>query len=220
METNAITNESYAAQKRDVTSSANEHERKSRSGKRVKAHDTIPENHPIRLKKQNNVGAVGYQNPTVMPSTEPAPKKTKPRKRKPGVEPIEVESVKPAEILQAPVHQCSLGQLMAIPGLRTELFKMTRKKQKNPRSNVQTMQFFEDSSPQGIIKAKQVKGGGAPRTEVIVGGAVKLDAILDGGASSCIMSSKLVKTLNIETLEPAESIHGMADGRTLERNLR
>ncbi|KAG0735721.1 hypothetical protein G6F57_012470 [Rhizopus arrhizus] len=104
METNTITNESYAAQKRDATSSANEHERKSRSGKRVKAHDTIPENHPIRLKKQNNVGAVGYQNPTVMPSTEPAPKKTKPRKRKPGVEPIEVESVKPAEILQAPVH--------------------------------------------------------------------------------------------------------------------
>lgn len=103
---------------------------------------------------------------------------------------------------------------MAIPGLRTELFKMTRKKQKNPRSNVQTMQFFEDSSPQGIIKAKQVKGGGAPRTEVLVGGTVKLDAILDGGASSCIMSSKLVKTLNIETLEPAESIHGMADGRS------
>ncbi|KAG1437653.1 hypothetical protein G6F57_020160 [Rhizopus arrhizus] len=38
----------YAAEKRPHTSSANE--RKTRSGKKVKVHDTVPRNHPRQLR--------------------------------------------------------------------------------------------------------------------------------------------------------------------------
>ncbi|KAG1143075.1 hypothetical protein G6F37_012526 [Rhizopus arrhizus] len=238
----SVINEALAAMKRDASSSAQD-ERKPRSGKRVKVHDTIPTNHPARIKKVSKAVSASRPKDSVklvpettskqgvtekpMLETSHAPEPTSiedddsvivvcsdDKLLNQGILPA--DEVDAEDALNANIFRCSLKQLNQIPGFRTKLIKLTRKKQKNPRRSRKRAEVFQVKAKSPVINALQENGGGAPGTEVIVAGKVKVDAVLDGGASNCIMSSRLAETLGVGSLEPVNCVHGLADGSSVK----
>ena len=169
-----------------------------RSGREIETHD---ENRKVKVTTANDTGI----HPGFMVDKNIV-KVAKPTKSL-AKEPITVN-----DIVNRPVMQLSIAQMADIsPSFRTEMKKsLTKAHSKLRRTKIQqttNVAYKIDYSDQN----NQGKAKGAPRLRVKLNG-VPVEAILDGGAGSCLISLQLINQLGINSLDKSNTTHALADG--------
>lgn len=107
------------------------------------------------------------------------------------------------EVLSQKQYLVSLEQLMLIPGVKTQIFRKTKRKfKKSQETKVIDIYHVEPSSKVRRLPSSRETGTGAPRVEAIVEGEMIVDAILDAGSHCSIISKRLVDELNLELINP------------------
>ncbi|KAG1135961.1 hypothetical protein G6F37_012379 [Rhizopus arrhizus] len=222
----------YAAEKRPHTSSANE--RKTRSGKKVKVHDTVPRNHP-RAKRSQTIEVPQQIPPESMEieiQSQPAQSSRKVTQAKSVRNPrnnineksvttrpvtqnqhdsqeavLQGDTINPEDVVDAKIFKCSINQMCnSVGGFKTGLRKAVVKKQTNPRSKKKQKETAYQTT-ENNSKRKSI-----PHVEVIINGQVLTDAVLDGGSISTLISYDTVRALGSARMEATSKTHGMADG--------
>ncbi|KAG1614235.1 hypothetical protein G6F46_007107 [Rhizopus delemar] len=211
--------EYYAADKRTRNSESERDMRATRSGKKLKVHDTVPVEHLEKRKasKQN-----GSSSDKILRTS---PKTAKTLKKRTSVTAVNPSSrIQADDILKAKVFNVSLEQLLPLKGLRSEIFqktKRTRKSMMPKRDRMETdkinEQFFADKGKK-IRQAKVDSDSlGAPRVTAIVEGCMKGDCLLDAGAQGSIISARLVKELDLKIVNHKnQATNKMADGSVVK----
>jgi hypothetical protein len=117
-------------------------------------------------------------------------------------------SVQPSiieDVVSQKVLQLSLNQLTSMsPSARTELKAKLTKKHRKKRSKQKMNALAISETPSHSV----------PRASVIINN-MRVDAVLDGGSTVCIVSLKLVEMLGFSELESTNRSQGMADGRRI-----
>ncbi|KAG0913975.1 hypothetical protein G6F57_011256 [Rhizopus arrhizus] len=216
----------YAVPKRSHESSANE--RKTRSGKKLRVHDTIPSNHPkakkISIQGERPVTKEITNAPMEIDRTQPK-KKIQAMVYQPKVKEVlpttgfeeptfalqegvlPGNTIKPEDVFNAKLFRCSINQFNnSIRGFRTGVRKASVKKQANPRKKIVQKEQVLHTKDRAIVKKS------IPHVEIILNGTVMTDAVLDGGSVSTLISYDLLRAAGPVNLEPTTKTQGMADG--------
>lgn len=205
--------ETYAADKRLRSGNSEQEVRESRSGKKVKVHDTVPRE---IIDKRKNIRR--NRNAVNSPSKTTAIEKKAQAKVKKTPISRPVGSINAEDILKAKVFNVSLEQILPLKGLRSELIQKTKrarnKRPVNPSANVESKELFHISK--GKIRLSSEANDellGAPRVSAIVEGCMEGDGLVDPGSHGSIISQNLAERLNLEILNYDGNISNkLADG--------
>ncbi|KAG1038581.1 hypothetical protein G6F43_012673 [Rhizopus delemar] len=165
----------YAADKRTRNSESGRDMRATRSGKKLKVHDTVPVEHLEKRKASKQTSSSGDK------ILRTSPKTSKTLKKRTSVTAVNPTSrIQADDILKAKVFNVSLEQLLPLKGLRSEIFQKTKRTRKSlmpKRDRMETdkinEQFFADKGKK-IRQAKVDSDSlGAPRVTAIVEGCMK-----------------------------------------------
>ncbi|OBZ81632.1 hypothetical protein A0J61_10319 [Choanephora cucurbitarum] len=231
--------ETYAVEKRGISTDSDRDVRVSRSGKKLKIHDTVPEGvieaqKRARIQKKldkinegdkrqvvtqdHSKGAQGEETRDAhvhVTANQTTALEAKQLYVIPG------NTVRAEDVLEAKQYVVSLKQLMPLPGFRSDLFRKTIKKRrvkdhKNIAKPMEVYRVDRTGSVRHFVKGQE-GGTGAPRVEAIVAGEMLVDAIMDAGSHCTIVSSKLVKELGL-VVKTEENFGGsrMADGAVVQ----
>ncbi|OBZ80331.1 hypothetical protein A0J61_11620, partial [Choanephora cucurbitarum] len=228
--------ETYAVEKRNRGTDTERDIRISRSGKRVKAHDTITQEQKelrrlAHMKRSNKkvdpVVRVPNQtateeNPRNNAKEETARGPTETRTIPHDVTILPGNRIKPQDVLEGKHYVCSLEQLMPLPGFQTELFKLTKKQKKvNKETGItieKPVEVFQVQSNSQVRRVNTVamQDLGAPRVEAVINGEILVDAIMDSGSHCSIMSKRLAHELGLKLQQVGPRTSSpMADGKVV-----
>ncbi|KAI9326251.1 hypothetical protein BD770DRAFT_450044 [Pilaira anomala] len=192
--------ESYAADKRLRSTDSERDVRVTRSGKKIKVHDTAPKETLIKrneskMKKARATVPPEKVSTTVTPEEVRSEKKPTEVKKKRVPTSKSPNAINAEEILQAKVFQVSLEQLLPLKGLRSEIFQKT-KRVRNKKANVvnegaDDMELYHISRSGKIRLSTEANSQfvGDPRVTAIVDGCMQGDALLDPGSHGSIISN-------------------------------
>ncbi|KAG0781738.1 hypothetical protein G6F21_011489 [Rhizopus arrhizus] len=218
--------ENLMADKRDRSNSDRDI-RKSRSGKRLKVHDTVPKrsqkaktaepSQPMVVDRppRNVISQPVKEAAQVRSSEVSQPRKeVKHRKTVQNDDALEMEKIT-KEIVEAKVFPCSISQLKEFKGFRTAMYQNLRKKQKNPNKKKRKDQVYHIDDGQVRGPEQRIPGTGAPRTTAIVNGTLKVEAIMDSGSHGSVISLRLANELGLSPDKSKARSHILADGGSI-----
>lgn len=173
--------EAYVVDKCPIESECEKDLRVSRSGKRVKVHDTVPKGVLInRYADQNNLKIVSEENRKVQKSSNSS---------------INEEASKIAnEVLDSKAFNVSIKELFKIKGVRSALINKTKRKKRQSRKVTQEKETFQLEVVNKIryVSDANLDCVGAPRVQVIIDGYMQGNALLDPGSHGSIISLQCI----------------------------